>query len=130
LRHSSTTTRWEATLCATIIHRSWFYTCVQLRRKSDKERVSRTKLLRMTGMPWPTLPSVFATGTRTLSNVTYAVPAVAEYDVLMAFVDTLSSRGIRIVVYPPPPSPFTRSVQSMPQMKRSQRTSVRQPVEK
>jgi hypothetical protein len=52
----------------------------------------------MTGMPCPILPSVLATGTRTLSNVTYAVPAVAEYDVLMALVETPSLRGMRMVV--------------------------------
>ena len=36
------------------------------------------KLLKMTCIPLPTLPNVFDTGTRTLSKVTNAVPAVGE----------------------------------------------------
>lgn len=65
-----------------IIHRSWL------------------KLLRITCRPCPTFPSVFATGARAFSNVTYAVPAVDEYAVLMALVSTLSDRGTRMTTYP------------------------------
>ena len=60
LRHSSTMSRCVLKPTATSNHRS------------------RLKLLRMTDIPLPSLPSVFDTGTRTLSNVTNAVPAVAE----------------------------------------------------
>jgi len=66
----------------TIIQRSWL------------------KLLKMTCMPAPSRPSVFATGTRAPSNVTYAVPAVAEYAVLIGRVDSASVRGTRITVNP------------------------------
>ena len=66
-----------------IIHRSWL------------------KLLRMTDMPLPSLPSVFDSGTRTLSNVTNAVPAVAEYAVLIGLVESPSQRGTKMTVYPP-----------------------------
>jgi hypothetical protein len=54
----------------------------------------------MTDMPFPTGPRVLAIGTRTLSNVTYAVPAAAEYAVLIGFVEIPGPRGINITVKP------------------------------
>jgi hypothetical protein len=60
LRHSSTTARCARAEPQHITHRSWL------------------KLLRITKIPPPSGPSVFVTGTRTLSNVTYAVPATDE----------------------------------------------------
>ena len=54
----------------------------------------------MTKIPPPSSPRVFSTGTLTLSNVTYAVPAVAEYAVLMGFVSTPSPRSTRMTVNP------------------------------
>jgi hypothetical protein len=83
LRHSSTIRRCVLRLMERIIHRSWL------------------KLLRMTDMPLPSLPSVLDSGTRTLSNVTNAVPAVAEYAVLIGLVESSSERGTRMTVYPP-----------------------------
>lgn len=83
LRHSSTISRCVLTLMTTIAHRSWL------------------KLWRMTAIPFPSLPSVFETGTRTLSNVTNAVPAAEEYAVLIGLVDNPSQRGTRMTVYPP-----------------------------
>ena len=83
LRHSSTMSRCVLKLIAMIAHRSWL------------------KLLRMTPIPLPSLPSVFDTGTRTLSNVTNAVPAEAEYAVLIGLVESPSQRGTRMTVYPP-----------------------------
>lgn len=58
------------------------------------------KLLRMTKTPPLTGPRVFSTGTLTLSKVMYAVPAVEEYEVLIAFVSTPSPRSTRIAVNP------------------------------
>ena len=63
LRFSSTIRRCMLKLMERIIHRSWL------------------KLLRMTDMHLPSLPRVFDSDMRTLSNVTNAVPAVAEYAV-------------------------------------------------
>lgn len=83
LRHSSTIRRCVLKLIERIIHRSWL------------------KLLRMTDMPLPSLPRVFDSGTRTLSNVTNAVPAVAEYAVLIGLVESPSQRGTKMTVYPP-----------------------------
>lgn len=83
LRHSSTIRRCVPRLMERIIHRSWL------------------KLLRITDMPLPSLPSVFDNGTRTLSNVTNAVPAVAEYAVLIGLVESPSERGTKMTVYPP-----------------------------
>ena len=83
LRHSSTIRRCVLNPMERIIHRSWL------------------KLLRMTDMPLPSLPSVFDNGARTLSNVTNAVPAVAEYAVLIGLVESASQRGTRMTVYPP-----------------------------
>lgn len=80
--HSSTTSRCARTLMQHITHRSWL------------------KLLSITKMPPPSSPSVFSTGTRTWSNVTYAVPAEDEYDVLIAFVETPSPRSTRMTVKP------------------------------
>ena len=78
-------------------------------------------------MPLPTGPSVLMIGTRTLSNVTYAVPAAAEYAVLIAFVDTPGPRGINITVKPVlggwHQTKVARCIQGHP-------TSVRQPVVK
>src|SRR5450756_1590952 len=65
------------------------------------EARSWLKLLRMTNMPLPSLPSVFDSGTQTLSNVTNAVPAVAEYAVLIGLVESPSQRGTKMTVYPP-----------------------------
>lgn len=56
--------------------------------------------LSMTNIPPPSCPSVFSTGTFTLSKVMYAVPAVAEYDVLMGLVSTPSPRSTRMTVKP------------------------------
>ena len=81
-KHSSTTRLCAARLVPHIIHRSWL------------------KLLRITLRPLFTGPSVLATGTRTLLKVTYAVPAVDEYAVLIAFVSMLSSRGTKTTVSP------------------------------
>lgn len=81
-RHSSTMTLWAPTLLPVTIHLSWL------------------KLLRITDKPLPTSPRVLATGTRTLSKITYAVPAEAEYDVLIGLVDTPSPRSISITVRP------------------------------
>lgn len=83
LRHSSTIRRCVLKLMERIIHRSWL------------------KLLRITDIPLPSLPSVFDSGTRTLSNVTNAVPAAAEYAVLIGLVESSSERGTRMTVYPP-----------------------------
>ncbi len=80
--HSSTTSRCARTLMQHITHRSWL------------------KLLSITKMPPPFSPSVFSTGTWTRSNVTYAVPAEDEYDVLIAFVETPSPRSTRMTVKP------------------------------
>ena len=48
---------------------------LDLELRSD---AAETAYLRMTKMPPPSGPSVFSTGTRTLSKVMYAVPAVDE----------------------------------------------------
>lgn len=58
------------------------------------------KLLKITDIPLPMGPRVLATGTRTLSKVTYAVPAADEYAVLMGLVETPGPRGINITVKP------------------------------
>jgi len=60
LRHSSVITRCARADAQIITQRSWL------------------KLLRITKIPPPSGPSVFSTGTRTLSKVTKAVPAVGE----------------------------------------------------
>jgi hypothetical protein len=60
LRHSSRITRCARADAQIITQRSWL------------------KLLRITKIPLPSGPSVFSTGTRTLSKVTKAVPAVGE----------------------------------------------------
>ena len=46
--------------------------------------------------PSPIFPSTFPVGTFAFSNVTYAVPAAGEYDVLMGFVSTPSPRSMSI----------------------------------
>ena len=56
--------------------------------------------LSITNIPPPSWPNVFSTGTLTLSNVTNAEPAVAEYEVLMGFVSTPSPRSMSITVKP------------------------------
>ncbi len=81
-RHSSTMARWLRAETPHMTHRSWL------------------KLLSMTKMPPPSSPSVFSTGTLTLSKVMYAVPAAAEYDVLIGLVETPSLRSTRITVKP------------------------------
>lgn len=53
-------------------------------------------------MPLFSSPTIFSTGTLTLSNVTKAVPADAEYDVLMGLVSTPSTRGMSRTVKPLP----------------------------
>jgi len=60
LRHSSTISRCARADAQIITQRSWL------------------KLLKITKIPPPSGPSVFSTGTRTLSKVTKAVPAVGE----------------------------------------------------
>jgi hypothetical protein len=60
LRHSSRTMRCARADAQIITQRSWL------------------KLLRITKIPPPSGPSVFSTGTRTLSKVTKAVPAAGE----------------------------------------------------
>lgn len=47
--------------------------------------------------PLPTPPRTFSTGTLTPSKKTYAVPADAEYEVLILRVSTLSSRSMSII---------------------------------
>jgi hypothetical protein len=81
-KHSSTITRCAPTATPHINHRSWL--------KFDK----------ITRIPSPSFPRVFSIGAWTLSKVTNAVPAAAEYDVLTGFVSTPSDRSTRIVVYP------------------------------
>lgn len=74
-------------------------------------------------------PRVFATGTRTLSKVTYAVPAAAEYAVLMGLVETPGPRGINITVKPV----FRVEIRSIlldADARKKGHTSVRQPVVK
>jgi hypothetical protein len=70
LRHSSTINLCAPNDCPVTIQRSWL------------------KLLRITDMPFPSLPSVLARGTRTLLKMRYAVPAADEYDVLIGFMVT------------------------------------------
>jgi hypothetical protein len=59
-KHSSTTNLWALKLMDVTIQRSWL------------------KLLKMTDIPFPTFPSVWVVGTRTLSKMMYAVPATGE----------------------------------------------------
>ena len=80
--HSSTIARWLRADTQHITHRSWL------------------KLLSMTKRPPPSSPSVFSTGTLTLSNVTNAVPAEDEYAVLICRVSTPSPRSTRMTVKP------------------------------
>ena len=80
--HSSVTPRWLRADVQHMTHRSWL------------------KLDSMTKMPPPSSPSVFSTGTLTLSKVMYAVPAVDEYDVLIGLVLTPSWRSTRMTVKP------------------------------
>jgi hypothetical protein len=58
------------------------------------------KLLKITDIPLPTGPKVLAIGTRTLLKVTNAVPAAAEYEVLIGLVETSGPRGINMTVKP------------------------------
>ena len=66
----------------TMVHRSWL------------------KLDRITLIPLFSLPRRFSTGTLTLSKVMYEVPAVGEYDVLMAVVSTPSCLSIKMTESP------------------------------
>jgi len=66
----------------TMVHRSWL------------------KLDRITLIPLFSLPRRFSTGTLTLSKVIYEVPAVGEYDVLMAVVSTPSCLSIKMTESP------------------------------
>lgn len=79
-RHSSTALRAYRTVWHEIMKRSWL------------------KLARMTRRPSFSGPIMFSLGTKTLSKVTYAVPAVWPYAVLICLVSTPSVRGTRNMV--------------------------------
>jgi hypothetical protein len=92
LRHSSTIMRCERADAQHMTQRSWL------------------KFESMTKMPPPSGPSVFSTGTLTLSNVMYAVPAEGEYDVLIGLVSTPSPRSTRMTVKPSWTWHYVRSI--------------------
>ena len=111
--HSSTMDRWPRILAQHItqlhmagqhilynwldeclLYRSWLKLLFKIIQHQPRSGSIPTHL-NMTKMPPPSGPSMFPTGTFTLSNVTYAVPAVEEYEVLMGLVSTPSPRSMR-----------------------------------
>lgn len=98
LRHSSTMARELLMLAQHMTHRS----CCGCQLPEKRERKEPTlKFDRMTSKPPFSGPSIFSSGTSTLSKVMYAVPAAVEYDVLICLVETFSVRGTRKTVSPP-----------------------------